>query len=244
MNEENENDPKAPVPQPGPELNPYDLAPTPTPANAKPAEPAASLDAGRLLDTFDDDTDFSDDGMSGKKPPVAASDDDVTPAGLRPEPFVLPGRGEATIIAAVGGGVTVAAMVITAVLAPAGKFPLAINAGLMVVLQTLTGIASLGIAAHLAGRPLGSVSLGAARMLLAVAGFVFMASLQIPLYGRFDEAALAIAAYVGVLFLTGRRPIQDWLPVFGSHVLLAVALWAAFSIHTWASAAGAVKVAP
>jgi len=241
-----------PAVRPGESLNPYDLAPAPAPAPqvltpVQHQEPGkAVIHADKLLDAFDDDTDFSDDANPSTRLEVPPSESEfvAAPPGVRPEPFVLSGRGEAVIIAAVGAGVTVAAMVAAAVVASQGKhawFPAAIATLFNIGLHTLTGLVALGVGAHLAGRPLGSVALGLSRMLLAVAAFALLISVNIPIPGRFDEALLGLGAYAGVLMITGRRSPKEWGPVFAAHGLLAAATWAAFALNAWVSAAAAVK---
>ncbi len=227
--------------QPHPGVTPYELAPESAPAAPS---PKPTLDAAPFLDGFDDDTDFSDEANAPGRRAATTRTEAVIPAGQRIEPFVLSGRGEPAIIAAVGGGVTVGAMIAVAMIEPVGKFPLAVNAGLQVILQTFTGVIALGVASHLAGRPLGSVVLGFSRMLLAVASFVLLVSINIPLPGRFDEAVLAFCAYGGVLVFTGRRPVREWFPVVASHAILAVLLWAAFALHAWARVASHATPAP
>ncbi len=265
MNPEDPRHPQASLGQgpvrPGDSLNPYDLAPAPP---APPTPPASPPEAGppasfsttpntgnkKFLDEFDDDTDFSDDANLPRSPQASPAIDGTTPtnAGERLAPFVVPGRGEAPIIAAVGGGVTVAAMIAAAIFASRAQqpwFPAAIGALFNILLHSATGVVAIGAGAHLAGRPLGSIALGAARMLFAVAAFGLLVSINIPIPGRFDESIFGLLGYAAVLLLTGRRDPRDWFPVFGSHLLLAAVVWCAFAVHAWVNTAPSLpKVLP
>lgn len=196
----------------------FELAPE-LPAPPPPAIPKPAIAAPGLTEGFDEDADFESDPeverALGKRPPAE------TPRGAESappvDPFIRPGLGEAKIIALVGAGVLLSAVIAAAITAPSLWWIHGMLAAYAGLLHAGTGVGALAIGARLSEKPLGPWELGAARMLLAVALFLLVFHIPLPAQVWLGPA-VAAAVYSAATMTLFRLPIQEWFTVAASHL--------------------------
>lgn len=235
-------------PEPDPAQTPYDLEPDVAPPRERPPAPGplkvtpkASLDAPPLLDDVDDDADLTADPevervLKGETRPARTPADTTEPAAEPPPPLVTPGRLTAKHLAITGGVVALGAMIVGAWGAGEQWLGGAVMAAYLTLLHTCTGVLALGAAAHLHARRLGPLDLVAARMLVAVAGFMLVVMLPVPgpvALARPIAAVGAVGVYLllmGVLFRPGA---QRYRAMVALHAVCAALAWLLLSLHSW-----------
>lgn len=166
--------------------------------------------------------------------------DFVEPPAIKP-PFVKPGIKPAMLV--VGGTVAlVAAMIAAGVNAsPRGAMGASAVFALLVlykaILHTGTGLAGLWAAAKFVDHRLNHVDLAAARMFAAVAAFMLIWSLRIPLDMAFLERTIrfiaAVACYWLVLFALFRRSRQETTMIVLFHFGAVMFVELGFQIAVW-----------
>jgi hypothetical protein len=193
-----------------------------------------------LLDDFDEDEDLTSDpeveqivrGVPVEKarprerprkppsPEIFASDLDAPPG----EPFCASGAWKG--FAALGGVLVLLAGVLAGVYADHAHWAHVLITLYWALLHTGTGLGALVLAAMLLGRRVGSFEGAAARMLVAVALFLAVYSLDIPLtQGKLEEVVLAAGAYFGGLVVAFRLMPRDAAVIGGAHFGVALLLW-------------------
>lgn len=236
------SDPNHRPPQSNPgdtfDLAPEDPAAPPREARPSHAGPKPAIAAPGLTEGFDEDADFEKDpevdralGRSGFHPRDAA---EPAPAG---EDFIKPGLGDAPVIALVGLGVLLSAVITAWITAPSRGWAHALLTGYSTLLHAGSGVGALAIAAKLAEQRLGKWELGAARMLLAVALFQLVVHLNLP-GGAWVKSLGAVAVYAGATLLLFRLKIEQWFIVASSHL----AIWLVIEGLVWLNTL--VEVAP
>jgi hypothetical protein len=148
--------------------------------------------------------------------------------------------GDARVIAGLGAGLMIAAMIAAGVLTPTGTGAGAIAAlVLLVAYQTLlhagTGLGALLVGAKMAERPLGEPEVGLARMLLAVAAFQLVRVLLSPPSIWLGVAA-AVGVYVAVVWGLGRLKGRDLAIVVITHFALWLLVWLGSTLQVAAHA--------
>ena len=174
--------------------------------------------------------------------------DVIEPPTVKP-PFVKPGLKPAMLVIA-GTVALIAAMIAAGVnAAPHGSMGASAVFALLVlykaILHTGTGLAGLWAAAKFVDHRLNHVDLAAARMFVAVAAFLLLWSLRLPISIEFLEhtlrVLLAIACYWLVLFALFRRSRMETTLIVLFHVGAAMFVEIGFSINAGLQAAVAAK---
>ncbi len=149
-------------------------------------------------------------------PPLDTGDDaDDADGGEGNDEFVQPGRGSAKVVAIIGGVLTLAAIIITAVVANqrGGSIGFVVTKSAVVLYETLlntcTGVVAVYATARFCEKKFGPVELAAGRMLTAFALFevVLHIPIAVPYVGALLELIAAMAAYflaVWILFARSR----------------------------------------
>lgn len=239
-------------------LNPLNIAPP----GARGAAPApqrsgrAVVEKPGLLSGFDEDADFERDPELERARRGGSSSSAVSRStGPRRklfgreidedlEPFVKPGLGDERVMAIAGVVLLVAAIITVLINAPVNLIARALLVTFQCFVHTATGLAAVGAATAMLGRPLGSAELAVARMFAAVGLFQFLVNLNLMLLSsRVDEIVVAALAYVLALWLLFRRPIDQILVIAGFHFLGWLAVFITGQLYIWA-ANPAVPVAP
>lgn len=194
----------------------FELAPEPATPIA-PAPPKPEIKAPGLTEGFDEDADFETDPEVERalgKRPVEAARGAVAP--VEEDPFVRPGLGEPKVVALVGAGVLLAAVIAACITAPSFWWVHGMLAAYASLVHTVTGVGALTIGARLAEKRLGAWDLAAARMLFAVA--LFQLVFHIPMPAQVWLAPIAAAAaYSAATMVFFRLPIHQWFTVAASH---------------------------
>jgi hypothetical protein len=199
--------------EPPPEVAPYELAPEPTPS-PPPREPTPGklADAG-LTDDFPEDTDFDADpeverALKGEPAPSSGSDESIDEdLEARRKHRLVKSKGDPKAAALIGGCVALVAMFVAAYRNSDHWFYASLLSLYMVALNTITGVAAIGVVAYFESCRLGKVEHAAARMLIAVSVATVILSLGVSGYNVIT-APLGIAAYLGVLAI-----LFHWTPV-------------------------------
>lgn len=146
-----------------------------------------------------------------------------------PEPekvFSTPGRGDVKVLLAVGGALTVGAMVVAGLKSPPGFVTVVASVVLALyetVLHTGTGLIAVLIAARLADMRPGRLDLATARIFVAFAAFQCLHRIS---FGEYEVLvmilmyAAALAAYWGLVMLLFRKPRMVGVTVMVAHFLL------------------------
>jgi hypothetical protein len=216
-----------------------------------PPEPKPKIERAPLTEGFEEDADFTHDpeldrviaGRSAQGAPAA-----VMPAEPPRGEFVRPRSDwEPKLWAAVGGALTIGALIATAVNAPTGiatwkRVALIALTLYDILLHTGTGVAAVLIAALLLGQRLGRVEVAAARMFAAVAAFMFVFCLKFTITStKFEETVFAALAYLLVVAVGFRLWRRDPLMyVVGAHF----ALWLVVQVGMLLAAAAVVPSVP
>ncbi|MBL8999955.1 MAG: hypothetical protein JNK25_02320 [Phycisphaerae bacterium] len=220
------------------DVSPYELEPVPFAPKIR-EEPTPSKagrigDAG-LLSDFDEDADFDKDPeveRAVKGPPK------TEPSSAEAGPiFVKPGMGAEQSVALVGAGVLLAGIIAAGVTSTRPWYAAGASAGYGAVLHTVTGVAAVAVAAHLASMRMGNLPLAGARMFVAVSLFTLGFHLNIPITGRFDEVLLAAALYLGALWVLFRWRAEQLFIVSTIHAGLVLAVWFAGVLARWGATA-------
>lgn len=213
------------TPQPKPT---FDLAPEPPPpppgstpvtpvTPATPPTPKPAITAPGLTEGFDEDADFESDPeverALGKRPETPRGAESAPPE----EAFIQPGLGEPQVIALIGAGVLLSAVIAAAIRAPSLWWVHGMLAAYAGLLHAGTGVGALAIGARLAEKPLGRWDLGAARMLMAVALFQLVFHIPIPAQIWLGPVAAA-GVYAAATMTLFRLPVQQWFTVAASHL--------------------------
>jgi hypothetical protein len=230
----------------------YDvLDPVPAvPRSEAKSPPKAEIKAPALLSDFDEDADFDRDpdverarrGGSGaaataNKPPKARGPRGVLFASpdVDEEPFVKPGLGDERALTIAGVVLMIAAIVAVLINAPNNSLARALLVAFQCMVHAATGLAAVGAAATMLGRPLGPPELAAARMFAAVGLFQFIVNLNLMLLSsRVDEIIVAALAYIISVWVLFRRPIDQILVVGGFHFLGWLAVFVTGQLYIWA----------
>ncbi|MCC6676848.1 MAG: hypothetical protein IT436_06870 [Phycisphaerales bacterium] len=195
----------------------FELAPEPPAPPPPPPAPKPTISAPGLTEGFDEDADFETDPEVERalgKRPDAARGAEAPPAV---EPFIRVGLGDPQVIALIGAGVLLSAVIAAAITAPSLWWVHGMLAAYAGLLHAGTGVGALAIGARLAEKPLGPWELGAARMLLAVA--LFQLVFHIPLPAQiWLGPVVAAAVYAGATMTLFRLPVQQWFTVAASHL--------------------------
>jgi hypothetical protein len=205
-------------------------------------KPRASIEADGLLEDFDEDADFDHD------PEVSTALE--SPAGKKQKrleaevvaaSFVRPGMGPWRVWAAIGSIELIAALIFAAVKYSANH-PVA-HALLVIydgMLHTGTGVVAVLVGAKVVEERFGSFELAAARMLAAMGALLLVLNLRIPLTStNFEEWALAVAAYVAVVWATFRFSRAELLVVTGAHFGLWLIVQLGMMLTRWTASAPA-----
>lgn len=242
----------APPPAASSPLNPVNVVPPgvarPPSVTPRPGRPV--VEKPGLLSDFDEDADFDRDpelerarrgeGRGSGSTPSASYrggkklfgrqiDEDL-------EPFVKPGLGDERVMAIAGLVLLVAAIITVLINAPVNSIARALLVTFQCFVHTATGLAAVGAATAMLGRPLGSTELASARMFAAVGLFQFLVNLNLMLLtNRVDEIIVAALAYVLALWLLFRRPIDQILVIAGFHFLGWLAVFITGQLYIWAS---------
>ena len=192
--------------------------------------PGAKIEAGGLLDDFDEDADFSDPGPAAgavSVPSATVRSGVPDPATLLPpivtDASVLPLIGSPKVLGVLGGVLLVIAVVITG-LTTASARPLippliTLYEG---IVHTGTGVVAVLIAARFAERRANRLELVAARMLAVTALFLAFKNARFLFAWQVEELLLGAGAYcLGVLALF-RLPRFETGLIAGSHFCLWV----------------------
>lgn len=217
------------------------------PAPARRPAPKARIDSPGLLEDFDEDADLESDpeverivkGVPVGQPerPVPASPDAA--AGLTGEPLCA---SEAwRVPAAIGGAATITAAVLAGIYAESVEWAHVLNTLYLAAVHTATGVGAVVAAALLLGRRVGSFESAAARIFMAVAIFLAVYSLEIPISGKIDEIVLGAAAYFGMVVVGFRLPPRDAAVIGGAHFALALLLTVGNQLAGVISRAGSVQ---
>lgn len=198
--------------------------------------PGARIEAGGLLDDFDEDADFSDpgEGSPAREPGggapgrgVYGQTDDPELTGNWPplvtDASVVAVLGSPKVLGIAGGVLLVTAVVVTAVTNTSAR---ALIPPLITlyegIVHTGTGVVAAIVAARFAERRVNRLDLIAARMLVLVSLFLSIQHLNIPIPLKIEEHLLAAGAYyVGVLVLF-RLPKWETGLIAGTHFILWV----------------------
>lgn len=166
---------------------------------------------------------------------------EVEPEGGKAEAvpeFVTAGRGSARVVAAVGVGVLVAAVVTAGAIQPAKTFWTVVGAGVLLVQQCLlhtgTGLVGVWVAAKVVGERFERhVDLAAARMFLAFAAFMLVRVLRpfpdSPALSQFVMLIPAAGVYWLTLLAVFRKSRQQTTVLAVSH--LAVWVFVEFGVQ-------------
>ncbi|MEZ6233981.1 MAG: hypothetical protein R3B68_07305 [Phycisphaerales bacterium] len=207
-------------------------------ARGKPGSvaPGARIEAGGLLDDFDEDADFSDPGEGGvaakpgagaRGPGVYGQADDPELTGKWPplvtDASVVPVLGSPKVLGIAGGVLLVTAVVITAVTNTSAR---ALIPPLITlyegILHTGTGVVAAIVAARFAERRVNRLDLVAARMLVLVSLFLSIQNLNIPIPLKIEEHLLAAGAYYAGVLVLFRLPKWETGLIAGTHFILWV----------------------
>ncbi|MBI1189759.1 MAG: hypothetical protein GC200_03645 [Tepidisphaera sp.] len=225
------------------------LAPAEPAAPSKyPKMPAGKPDLGAppLLDDVDDDADLTHDPEVERALKGGAATADDTAAGepaVREQgpPVVKDGKVSPKTLAIIGGVVTLAAIVVSVINAPAGKFAAAVSATYLTLFHTVTGVGAVAILAYAENRPTGRIEVAAGRMFIAVASFMLVLSLHFDTLQGFNGAVMSVFAalsYYLVAWTLFRLPQRQMQILAGAHAGIAILLWLLVQVHWWASNAG------
>jgi hypothetical protein len=176
--------------------------------------------------------------------------DEVEPAPVaaeRPE-FVKPG-GRPLVYAIAGVCVLCGAMVAAAMNAPKPDIGVRAALALLVlyhaILHTGTGVAAIWLAARYVEQRLTHLELAASRIFLALACFLLVASIRIPIEHPFLESLvrfpLAIGVYFLAIFALFRRNRQETLLFLLFHAGAAMFVELGVRLAVWLEAIVAVK---
>lgn len=164
----------------------------------------------------------------------------IEPPAIKP-PFVKPGIKPAMLV--IGGTIALAAAMIAAGVNGTPRASMGSSAvfALLVlykaILHTGTGLAGLWAAAKFVDHRLNHVDLAAARMFAAVAAFMLVWSLRIPIEMTFLEHTLrfiaAVACYWMVLFALFRRSRQETTMIVLFHFGAVMFVELGFQIAVW-----------
>ena len=178
-------------------------------------------------------------GVPASPAPIAGSADESVDDEKEPEPFVKPGRGTPQHVFYAGLFILMAAMIATALSTTNKPFPNVVLTGYLGIAHTITGVMALVLSARLAGKPLGSVELAIARMLVAVACFLLGLNIgfKIDYIGKVLDTLLALAGYSGAMFFLFRFTRDTFLIVLSMHAVTAVLIYLSGIINAWASVA-------
>ena len=198
-----------------------------TPGKPGSVAPNAKIEAGGLLDDFDEDADFSDPGTGSPKgvskrlPPVEEAASAWPP--IVTDASVIPVLGSVRGLSIIGGAMLLMAVIVTAVATTSAR-PLippliALYEG---VVHTGTGVVAVLIAARFAERRVNRVELIAARMLVVVSIFLLIKNTNIPITGQIEEHVLAGGAYYLAVWGLFRLPRFETGLISGTHFCLWV----------------------
>ncbi len=205
---------------------------TPAPKADKLAK--ARIDAPRLLDDIDDDADLTHDPEveAALRPSMAARLGkalSLEPAAgdMRPV-FVKEGLGSAKVWGIAGGVLAVGAIIAAVATANSAHVWHGVFTLYSIVLHTGTGMLAVTAAAALHGQRLAYLPLAAARVLTAVAAALLVFNLRIELIEgtTFDQALMAVTAYLIVIMATFRLWGTKLAAILACHFLL----WMAFVV--------------
>lgn len=227
--------------------DPIELEPSePEPKRGPPpASGRGRVEGPGLLDDFDEDEDLTSDpevervvrGIPIEKREGAGARPQRRERPLRkPEVFSQPEEPESTeplcdssawrLPAGIGAVIAAVAAVLAGVYADHTIWAFVLITIYWAALHTGTGLGALVITGLVQGRRVGSFEGAAARMLLCVALFLVVYSLDIPITGgKLEEVLLAAAAYFGGLVVSFRMSPQDAGLVGALHFGVALLLW-------------------
>ncbi len=166
--------------------------------------------------------------------------DEIEPPPVRPD-FVKPG-GTPMSMAIAGGCVTLAAMVASARNAPAAgpmgtSLALAVLVLYFAIVHTGTGLAGLWCASRFVEHRLNRPVLAATRMFLALAVFLLVWSLRLPIESEWLERTLrlpqAALAYWLALFMLFRRSRQETTLIAFFHLGAMLIVQFAIQVPVW-----------
>jgi hypothetical protein len=224
-----------------------DPVPVPPRSEAK-SPPKAEIKAPALLSDFDEDADFDRDpdverARRGGSPPAASKPPKARgPRGVLlassdvdEEPFVKLGLGDERALTIAGVVLMIAAIIAVLINAPNNALARALLVAFQCMVHAATGLAAVGAAATMLGRPLGPPELAAARMFAVVGLFQFIVNLNLMLLtSRVDEIIVAALAYIISVWVLFRRPIDQILVVGGFHFLGWLAVFVTGQLYIWA----------
>lgn len=237
---------------------PYELVPSDDVPMARPAsasnEPKGKLDAPGLISDFDDDADFTKDpevearlsGRSTASPDASGTNKPRRGLhlpgvpGVDAVPLVREGLVDVKWGAIVGWALVLGGGVAAAITTTGPWYAGLLATVLGCVLHTITGLGALGVAGYFLERPIGRVDLAATRVLAAVGAFALLFNINTTVLGHFDESALAMAAYLGVVILFFRVHGGETLLIGVSHALL----WGFVAAANWVSSWAATPLPP
>lgn len=162
--------------------------------------------------------------------------------------FAAPGRGSIKMLLAIGGAITLGAMVIAGLNAPPRFLPVVANVLLCLyetALHTGTGVVAVLIAARVAELKLGSLELAAARVFVAFSAFQLLHSIN---FGQYQLLVtllmypIALATYWALIMLLFRKPRMVALHVLIAHFVLWVAVQLGMELTAYARSVPAAKV--
>ncbi|HZW09130.1 MAG TPA: hypothetical protein VFF69_04435 [Phycisphaerales bacterium] len=209
--------------------DPIPLEPSePEPVRAPP--PArARIDSPGLLDDFDEDADLESDpevdrivkGIPVQSRPAAPAAAELVGAEPAGEPLSASGAWRLPV--GIGGAATIGAAVFAGINGANVAWAHVLNVIYQAGMHTATGLGAVFAAGLLLGRPVGRYDGAAARMFMAVAVFLLVHSVDIPLTaGKLEETLLGGAAYFGALVLSFRLPPRDAAAIGGVHFGIAL----------------------
>ncbi|HYE63152.1 MAG TPA: hypothetical protein VD997_14250 [Phycisphaerales bacterium] len=254
MSEERKHDDRFPPPnrvEPAENATPYELAPEPepvpvpeapptqaTPPPPAPAEPkAGKLSDSGLIDDFDDDADFDKDPevervMKGEPDEAAEAAGPAIDPERRKHRLVKP-AGDPQVYAMIGGGIAIAAAIISGYNNQEHWFLSGVLALYMCLFNTITGVGAIGAVAYFEQARLGKVKHAAPRMLITVAAGSLVLSIGVGGYNVIT-APLGIATYLGLLAVLYRWPPVRVLRVAALHAAIMGAQYFAMLLYAWA----------
>ncbi len=204
------------------EATPYDLAP----------EPPPQLGKGRFVDELPEDADLEHDPevervLKGEPLEPDSVDAEIPPAML----FVKPG-GDPAVLAAIGGGILLAAVITSCLRTTRHWFPAGALTLYLTLLNTICGVAAIAIVAHFERLRFGRVELAAARMLIAVSvaflAFSFGQGLTTAL-----TAPLGLALYLAALGMLFKVSLLRAVRVASVHAAITLSIYIAMIIYAW-----------
>lgn len=159
-----------------------------------------------------------------------------------PNEFSLPGRGKVPVLLAIGGVITVGAMVVAGLNAPPHFGPVLARVILCLyetALHTGTGLIAVLIAARLVEQKPGNLELALARVFVAFSTFQLLHQITFTDYRVLSALLmypLGLAAYWGLVMLLFRKPRMVALMVVLVHVVLWLVVQIGVGLSNYASA--------